>query len=65
MAPGMLSFPAAKYNISVDARPIRITSMPCDVAPSENASASGEEVGRISSPIIIVEGSRSSCRKRA
>ena len=60
IAPGIFNLPAAKYNMSVDASPIRITSIPCEVAPSENASASFGDDGRISSPIIIVEGSRSS-----
>ena len=51
--------------MSVDAKPMRITSIPCDVAPSENASAKFVDDGRISSPIIIVDGSRSSCRNLA
>ena len=51
--------------MSVDANPMRMTSIPKDVAPAENASANSGEDGRISSPITIVPGSRSICRKRA
>ena len=65
MAPGRLSFPEAKYNISVDAKPIRMTSSPCDVTPAENAVAKVGDDGRISSPITTVPGSRSCSRKRA
>ena len=65
MAPGIFNLPEAKYNMSVEARPIRITSIPLDVAPAENASANSGEDGRISSPITIVPGSRSNSRKRA
>ena len=57
--PGKFNFPEAKYNISVDASPILITSIPWLVAPSENASAKSGEEGRISSPTTIVPGSRS------
>ena len=59
IAPGKFSFPAAKYNISVDASPMRITSIPCEVTPAENASANTGDDGRISSPITTVAGSRS------
>ena len=65
IAPGSPSFPEAKYNISVDAKPIRITSIPCEVTPAENASARIGEEGRMSSPITMVPGSRSICKKRA
>ena len=51
--------------MSVEANPIRITSMPWLVAPSEKASASGEDEGRISSPTTIVAGSRSSSKNLA
>ncbi|CAB4816847.1 unannotated protein [freshwater metagenome] len=65
IAPGRLSFPDAKYNISVDANPIRVTSKPCDVTPAENASAKIGDEGRISSPITTEPGSRSCCKNRA
>ena len=65
IAPGIPSLPEAKYNISVEAKPIRMTSMPCDVTPAEKASANSGEDGRISSPITMVPGSRSICKKRA
>ncbi|CAB4810921.1 unannotated protein [freshwater metagenome] len=65
IAPGIFNFPAAKYNISVDARPIRITSKPREVTPAENASANCGEDGRISWPITIVPGSRSCIMNRA
>ena len=51
--------------MSVEARPIRITSRPCEVTPAENASAKTGEDGRISSPITTVPGSRSCCRNLA
>ena len=44
---------------------MRITSIPKEVTPAENASASGIEDGRISSPMTTVPGSRCCCRKRA
>ena len=59
MAPGIFNLPAAKYNISVEASPIRITSSPREVTPAENASANCGEEGRISSPTTTVPGSRS------
>ena len=51
--------------MSVDAKPIRITSVPLLVTPAENASANSGDEGRISSPIITVLGSRSSSRNLA
>ncbi|CAB5055266.1 unannotated protein [freshwater metagenome] len=51
--------------MSVEAKPILITSMPFDVAPAENASASSGEEGLMSSPITIVPGSRSISKNRA
>ena len=65
IAPGRFSFPAAKYNISVEASPIRMTSRPCEVTPAENAVASVGEDGRISSPMTTVPGSRLISKKRA
>jgi hypothetical protein len=57
--PGRFNFPEAKYSISVDAKPILITSIPWLITPSEKASASNGDDGRISSPTTIVAGSRS------
>ena len=51
--------------MSVDARPILITSRPCEVTPDENASANSGEEGRISSPITTVAGSLWSSRNFA
>ena len=51
--------------MSVDAKPIRITSKPCEVTPAEKASANTGDEGRISSPITTVPGSRSCCRNLA
>ena len=51
--------------MSVDARPIRITSRPVDVTPAEKASAKAGDDGRISWAITTVAGSRSCCKKRA
>ena len=59
MAPGNPNLPDAKYNMSVDASPMRITSIPWEVAPSENASANCGEDGRMSSPMTTVPGSLS------
>ena len=50
--------------MSVEAKPIRRVSKPCDITPALNASASSGDEGRISSPITTVAGSRSSLRKR-
>jgi hypothetical protein len=65
IAPGNPSLPEAKYIKSVEAKPIRITSMPCEVTPAEKASANSGDEGRMSSPITTVAGSRSICKKRA
>ena len=65
IAPGSPSLPEAKYNISVEANPMRMTSIPKEVTPAEKASASGIEDGRISSPMTTVPGSRCCWRNRA
>ena len=65
IAPGNPNFPDAKYSMSVEANPIRMTSIPNEVAPAENASANNGDEGRMSSPITIVPGSLSICRNRA
>ena len=39
IAPGQSSRPEAKYNSSVEARPIRVTSRPWDVTPRAKAPA--------------------------
>jgi len=48
IAPGALSEPAAKYNMSVLARPRSTTFTPRDIAPSANAAASSTPEGRMS-----------------
>ena len=54
--PGKSNFPEAKYSISVEDNPIRITSIPWLVAPSQKAFANSAEEGLISSPTTIVGG---------
>ena len=63
--PGKFNFPDAKYNISVEASPILITSIPWLFAPLVKASANSGEDSRISSPTTIVAGSRSYSRNLA
>ena len=51
--------------MSVEAKPILITSIPWLFAPSVNALASIGDEGRISSPTTIVAGSRSNSKNLA
>ena len=49
-APGMSSWPEAKYIMSVATKPASTTSIPCSMSPVPKAAASSSPEGRMSRP---------------